>query len=111
MHPGQGPGLSLHDLGEAAGSDTITLLASEMPAHSHTVGAYGQNALQSVPGPSSVLARSNGAFAYVNTNTSLVQMDQSAIPPVGGSQPHNNLMPYLTLNFCIALQGVYPPRA
>src|SRR4030088_1915206 len=74
MHPGQGPGLSLHDLGETAGSDKITLLSSQMPAHNHTVGASAQNALQSVPGPSSVLARSNGAFAYVPPPTPLVNM-------------------------------------
>jgi microcystin-dependent protein len=110
MHPGQGPGLSLHYLGEASGSDTITLLQSEMPAHSHTVGASGQNALQSVPGPSSVLARSNGAFAYVPGSNPIVNMNSAAIVPIGGNQPHNNLQPYLTINFCIALQGVFPPR-
>jgi microcystin-dependent protein len=110
MHPGQGPGLSLHDLGETAGSDTVTLLQSEMPSHSHSAQASGQQALLSVPGPNALLAHSNGTFAYVQTTSSLVQMDPSAIAPAGGDQPHNNLMPYLTLNFCIALQGVYPPR-
>jgi microcystin-dependent protein len=111
MHPGQGPGLSLHDLGESGGSDTVTLLESESPSHSHSPQAVGQNALQSVPGPTNLLAHSNGAFAYQeNSSSGLVNMSFSAIAPVGGSQPHNNLQPYLTLNFCIALQGVYPPR-
>jgi microcystin-dependent protein len=84
-----------------------------MPGHNHNLGAYGQNALQSVPGPSSVLARSNGAFAYVppgNPTPNFVNMNSAAIVPTGGNQPHNNLQPYLTLNFCIALQGVFPPR-
>jgi microcystin-dependent protein len=110
MHPGQGPGLSLHDLGETSGSDTITLLQSEMPSHNHALQATGQGALQSVPGTGSVLAHSNGVFAYVNATSNLVNMDPNALAPSGGDQPHNNLMPYLTLNFCIALQGVFPPR-
>jgi microcystin-dependent protein len=111
MQPGQGAGLSNQYLGESAGSDAVTLLESETPSHAHALGATGQNALQSVPGPTGVLAHSNGAFAYVNTTSNLVNMDPTAIAPAGGDQPHNNLQPYLTLNFCIAMQGVFPPRS
>jgi microcystin-dependent protein len=111
MHPGQGPGLSLHDLGETGGSETVTLLESEIPSHSHAVMAAANPALLKLPAPTASLARSQGDNAYQSVvNQNVVQMNPNAIAPAGGDQPHNNLMPYLTLNFCIALQGVYPPR-
>jgi microcystin-dependent protein len=110
MHPGQGPGLSLHDLGEMSGSDTVTLLESEMPAHSHPLTAAVNAALIKLPGPTVSLARSKNATVYQDTPGNLVSLNDNTIAPAGGDQPHNNLMPYLTLNFCIALQGVYPPR-
>jgi microcystin-dependent protein len=111
MHPGQGPGLSLHDLGESSGSDTVTLLESEMPQHSHSVVGTTTSSNSDVPMPTNTLGKSNGGFAYVPpAGQTIVQLDPNTIAPAGGDQPHNNLMPYLTLNFCIALQGVYPPR-
>jgi microcystin-dependent protein len=112
MHPGQGPGLSLHDLGETGGSDTVTLLDSEMPSHSHSLMANAFPATLGQGSPTTGLAHSAGGNAYQNvTNTNIVQMSSNTIAPAGGDQPHNNLMPYLTLNFCIALQGVFPPRS
>ncbi|MGH9423769.1 MAG: phage tail protein, partial [Thermoanaerobaculia bacterium] len=111
MHPGQGPGLSLHDLGETGGSDTVSLLESEIPSHSHQLRGDGQDqADTSAPNNTTVFAKSQGANTYVVPSPVLVNMSDSTIAPVGGDQPHNNMMPYLTLNFCIALQGVYPPR-
>jgi microcystin-dependent protein len=112
MHPGQGPGLSLHDLGETGGSDTVTLLESEIPSHPHTLEASSHNANVGTPGPTLALGRSAPATMYKTpaSNPQPVAMSNSTIAPAGGDQPHNNLMPYLTLNFCIALQGVYPPR-
>jgi len=112
MHPGQGPGLSLHVLGETGGTDTVQLIQSEIPSHSHTMMAVNFPADQSTPSPARALARSRNASAYVSgaSQSSLSQMSDSMVAPAGGDQPHNNLMPYLTLNFCIALQGVYPPR-
>jgi microcystin-dependent protein len=107
IHPGQGPGLSLYDLGETAGSSSITLLQSEIPAHSHTFGAI--NAIGDSNNPSgAVPARVIGETPYASTapNTALA----TTIVPSGGSQPHNNMMPYLVVNFCIALQGIFPPR-
>jgi microcystin-dependent protein len=113
MHPGQGPGLSLHDLGESAGSDTVTLLESEIPSHAHSLMAF-ENPPPSnagTPGPSLSLGRSSGGTVYKATPFGAVgTMNDNAIAPAGGDQPHNNMQPYLTLNFCIALQGVYPPR-
>jgi microcystin-dependent protein len=111
MHPGQGPGLSLHDLGETGGSDFVTLLESEIPAHSHALVAAANPALLKLPAPTDSLARSQGDNAYQSVvNQNVVQMNANAIGPAGGDQPHNNMMPYLTLNFNIALQGVFPPR-
>lgn len=108
LHPGQGPGLSLYDLGQIGGSDTVNLLQSEIPAHSHTL--RGNNTLGDNPAPAGhALARYANAYQQ-NSTQNLVLMNPAALPPAGGSQPHNNLQPYLTLNFCIALQGVYPPR-
>ena len=110
MHPSQGPGLSLHDLGETGGSETVTLLQSEVPAHSHTLMVQASTGTKSTPAGNS-FARTSGATPYLPpAGAALVAMSDQAIPPAGGDQPHNNLMPYLTLNFCIALQGVYPPR-
>jgi microcystin-dependent protein len=113
MHPGQGPGLSLHDLGETGGSETVTLLESEMPVHTHAMRAHnGDQADAQNPSPNTSLAQSANGFAFQsNTSQSLVPLSPSALTPAGGDLPHNNMQPYLTLNFCIALQGVFPPRS
>ena len=112
MHPGQGPGLSLRDLGEMGGSETVTLLQSEIPFHNHTIMAAdpqdGSGNLQ-VGAPERILAKSGSGNAY-GPAANLVQMAPQALSPAGGGLPHNNMQPYLTLNFCIALQGVFPPR-
>lgn len=112
MHPGQGPGLSLHDLGETGGSETVTLLESEIPAHSHAFKANINQGDNLQPGPASSLAQSTSGALYVTaaSNPPLSAMSPQALAPAGGDQPHNNMMPYLTFYFCIALQGVFPPR-
>ena len=113
MHPGQGPGLSLHDLGETGGSDTVTLLETEIPAHSHFMRAHNADQADAQnPSPNTSLAQSANGFAYqTNAGQNLTPLNFAALTPAGGDLPHNNLMPYLTLNFCIALQGVFPPRS
>ncbi len=114
MHTGAnqpGPGLSFHDLGETGGSETVTLLESEIPLHSHGVMAAANPALINLPAPTNTLARSQNSTVYQSvTNTNIVQMNQNVIGPAGGDQPHNNMQPYLTFYFNIALQGVFPPR-
>jgi microcystin-dependent protein len=108
MHPGQGPGLSLHDLGETGGSETVSLLESEIPAHSHAL--RGSNLNSDSPSPSgNTLARFPNA--YQSSTSGLVAMAPESLTPAGGDQPHNNMMPYLTFYFSIALQGVFPPRS
>lgn len=110
MHPGQGPGLSLHDLGETGGAETVSLLESEIPSHSHAMRCSADPANVQLPTPQCTLARSSGGSAYNTTATGLQPMADVALAPAGGDQPHNNLQPYLTFYFCIALQGVFPPR-
>jgi microcystin-dependent protein len=108
MHPGQGPGLSLHVLGEQGGSDTVTLLASELPAHTHGVAVSQSDGTDQIP-TNLRLAAGVGIGAYAAPGAP-VTLAATMVGGAGGDQPHNNLMPYLTFNFCIALQGVYPPR-
>jgi microcystin-dependent protein len=116
MHPGQGPGLSLHDLGEAGGSATVTLLASEMPVHTHGITCIDGARVGGQAGQpnNATLVKTSGSppSAYTSGTPQQNQnLAASAVSPVGSSNPHNNLMPFLTLNFCIALQGVYPSRS
>jgi microcystin-dependent protein len=111
MHPGQGPGLSLHDLGETSGTETVTLIQNEIPVHTHTAQAsLGDADLQS-PNSLNVLAEADG-FAYKQAPFGPpATMAPQALTLTGGSLPHNNMQPYLTLYFNIALQGVFPPRS
>src|SRR6185437_12050909 len=98
------------DLGETGGSEAVSLLESEMPAHTHVVMA-NENLGNTHDPAGNLLGRSGGAFAYQSgTTANLVPLSPASLAPAGGDQPHNNLQPYLTFNFCIALQGVYPPR-
>jgi microcystin-dependent protein len=106
---GQGPGLSLYDLGEKAGVPSVTLIISTMPSHNHNLMSENRPPDHGSP-RLATLASGTAVTMYQTATTPLVGMDPASIAPVGGSLPHNNMMPYLTLNFCIALQGIYPPR-
>jgi microcystin-dependent protein len=110
MHPGQGQGLSLRDLGEMSGVESVTLLVSEIPLHPHTMQAFATPADLKEPQAGAVLTRNQNGAIYNTTISNFVQMAPQALTPNGGSLPHNNMQPYLTLSFCIALQGVFPPR-
>lgn len=109
MQPGQGPGLSQHELGEIGGSETVTLLQTEIPVHSHNMMAATAAANSKSPA-GNVLSRATANVYMPPTGNPLVAMSPMAITPAGGGLPHNNMMPYLTLSFCIALQGVFPSR-
>ena len=117
MQHGQGQGLSLRDLGQTGGSEAVTLLQSEMPAHTHAAQATTLIANTQQPS-SATLAR--GAYSFQGNGGAVpmyfngapdVQMAPQALATGGGSLPHNNMQPYLTVNFNIALQGVFPPRS
>jgi len=106
LHPGQGAGLSLYDLGQQGGTETVTLLQTEMPLHTHQ--AMGLGAIANQPSPANNSWGRSTANPYISMQNR--QMSLQGLALTGGSLPHNNLQPYLTLNFCIALQGVFPPR-
>ena len=106
MQPGQGQGLSLRDLGEMSGVESITLLVSEIPLHAHTYQATEEAANENNPGGN---APGNGVGMYAAPNN-LTPMAFQTLPPAGGGLPPNNMQPYLALNFCIALQGIFPQR-
>jgi microcystin-dependent protein len=111
IHPGQGPGLSLHDLGETGGSETVTLLQSEMPSHQHTMRVHNlDQADTQVAASDTSIAQSANGSAFQTGTSGLVAMNANTIGLAGSSFPHNNMQPYLTLNFCIAMSGIFPPR-
>lgn len=106
MQPGQGQGLSLRDLGEMSGVESITLLVTEMPFHSHGLNTTNEDG-NNVSPQARYTGRGNALYG---APANLVNMAFQAISPAGGGLPHNNMQPYLTLNFCIALQGIFPQR-
>jgi len=108
---GQGPGLSLYDLGQQGGSQFVTLIDSEMPNHTHALRGNFNQADLNDPSPQRSIARSNpGTLYQSDTASNLTAMALQTASFAGGSQPHNNMSPYLTVTFMIALQGVFPAR-
>lgn len=105
MHFGQGPGLSNRNLGEMGGQETVTLLQTQMPQHSHQVAASSEDATTGKPG--AAVPAAGGAYAATSDGTT---MSPSMIGPAGGGQPHGNIQPYTVVNFIIALLGVFPSR-
>lgn len=109
---GQGPGLSQRSQGESFGSPSITLLSSEMPAHTHPLNVFGQrddSKRHGSPSAGDALV-SPTAPAFTTNNLPPTGPFSAMAVPVGGNQPHENRQPYLAMNFCIALVGIYPPR-
>lgn len=110
MQPGQGPGLSPHSLGEQGGSETVTLLTTQMPAHNHSLHASGAQGDQFSPegNVSAVQLDSSQQPVHMYSATFNTNMNPGAIGTAGGNQPHNNMQPFLCVNFIIALEGIYP---
>lgn len=114
---GQGPGLSQYSVGESGGDQNVSLTDQQNANHIHSVGVADALANSATPA-NNVFARGNfnnsGATGAVDLYTATapgVTLRASEIGVTGNGQPHNNMMPYLTLNFCIAMQGVFPPRS
>jgi microcystin-dependent protein len=108
---GQGLGLSNYDLGESGGVANVTLLTTEMPSHNHNLMAVEFPLPNSqTPVNGALGSRAGVTNMYTTATSPLAKFAPQAIGSNGGNQPHNNMMPYLTLNFCIALQGAFPPR-
>ena len=111
MHPGQGPGLSDRLLGENTGVDSVTLISGEIPSHTHALRTLSDPGDLADPTGRSLARSASGNVYQQNSTSNLVAMSPNALAIAGSSQPHNNLQPYLTLTFIIALQGIYPPRS
>jgi microcystin-dependent protein len=111
MDAGQGQGLRQRFQGETSGTPFVTLLESEMPSHPHSMQGINAFAASNDPGTRALARPFGGGLLYFTGSPSGTQpLHTSALSVAGGSLPHNNMQPYLTLNFCIALQGVFPPR-
>ncbi len=102
IHPGNG-----HTLGEAAGSTSVTINQQQLPQHLHTLQASGASASTPDPTNAYLAGHLNG---YGSADNSLTTTNPGAVTSVGGNQPHNNMQPYLVLNYCIALQGIFPSQ-
>lgn len=107
LHFGQGPGLSNYSQGQTAGVENHTLTQPEMPAHNHPVLSSANTADQTYP-PNNLLANAGSAQAF--SNTASAAMNPGTLANTGGNQAHNNMQPYLVLNYCIALSGIFPSR-
>ena len=109
MHAGRGPGLTSRRLGQQGGVESVTLTEGQMPSHNHQMMASPNPGETS--GPSgNALARTVGSSAYGPANN-LTPFNEATMPPAGGGQAHDNMQPYLALNFIIALVGLYPSRS
>jgi microcystin-dependent protein len=104
IHVGSG-----HTLGEKGGEQAHTVSIAELPTHTHVFNATTNVGVINTPPGGNVLAQSSGVFLY-GPATNLVTMAATAVSNVGGSQAHQNMQPFLTLNFSIALQGIFPSR-
>ena len=110
MQSGQGPGLTPRSLGEQGGSETVTLLSTQMPQHTHSANASSQAG--EVPEPTGAVWAADSTATVLNYRGSPIDttMNPAAIGLAGGNQPHNNMSPFTCVNFIIALEGIYPSR-
>ena len=111
MFWGNGPGLSQHYIGEMSGEASVTLLTSEMPAHSHSLNCNENGDGGSNPQSAAFTGEERGGENVYASQTPSVQMSPQGVGNIGDSQAHNNMQPYLGLNFIIALAGMFPPRS
>jgi microcystin-dependent protein len=110
IHQGQGSGLSQYFPGQEGGVPSVTLIQTEIPFHTHTAQVSSSQAASRSPGNAVIGQAFNGNVFVAGNSGNLTPMSPNTLSIAGSSFPHNNMMPYLTLNFCIALQGIFPPR-
>lgn len=111
MHPGRGPGLTSRRLGQRGGTEMVTLSEAQMPNHTHTLMGVNNPSLVRLPSTTVTMGRSRGALAYHASDNNLKNLASQTLPNTGGSQAHNNLQPFISMNFIIALVGLYPSRS
>jgi len=111
IHSGTGPGLSTYRLGQAGGTENVTLTTLQIPAHNHQL--MGTTDEANANSPANALLADTGTRdpEYRSSNDNVVAMQGNAIGNTGGSQSHTNIQPYLAINYCICLFGVFPPRS
>ena len=109
LHQGQGPGLSSYIIGQNGGAEAVTLTGGQMAAHSHP--ALGNSAAGTSNTPAGNVWAVNPTSIYISGASANTTMNPAAIANNGGSQPHDNMLPFSTLNFCIALEGIYPSQS
>jgi microcystin-dependent protein len=111
LHQGQGTGLTARPIGSASGTETVTLLSNQLPSHNHPLVVTTANATQVSPANLQLGAlTADTAYATDATGASQVVMAPTMVQPVGGNQPHDNMMPTLVASICIAYTGVYPSQ-
>jgi microcystin-dependent protein len=110
MHPGLGPGLTSRRLGQGGGVETVTLSEAQMSSHSHSWQSIVSPANDDEP-LDKLAARGAGLGAYTDSTNNIVAMDPNTLANTGDNQSHNNLQPFLAINYIIALQGLYPSRS
>jgi len=108
---GQGVGLSAYGIGETTGTEVVTLLASQMPSHSHTLPVSATAGHITTPSSSVVLGATGRGSPLLYSATENASMSTSEQSNAGGNSSHNNMMPYLAINYCIALTGIFPSRS
>lgn len=113
MHQGTGPGLTPRTWGETSGAENVTLISTEMPAHTHLINMNDNTAAIAAGGSNNYLnTKTESGESVISTAIgAAVTANPNSLGVAGGSQPHNNMPPYLVLNYIIALQGIYPSRA
>lgn len=110
MHPGRGPGLTARRLGQRGGTETITLTEAQMPQHKHSARASDDNAVFNDPNGRVVARGPTRLSAFYKASGAPAGLRAGTLLDAGGSQAHNNLQPFLAINFIIALVGLYPSR-